>query len=56
MSLAEAIDILKKHKEAVSLIVSSGNGNEQMGLFIDAVDTVISWIDRMYSVFMKFGK
>ena len=54
MSLSEAIEILKKHKESVALVIASGNGNEQMALFVNAVDTVIQWVDKMYSVFMKF--
>ena len=55
MCLSEAVDILKKDKEAVALVIALGNGNEKMEAYIEATDVVLEWVDKMYSALFKTG-
>ena len=56
MDLFTAIDILKKDKEAMNLVIKLGNGTPQMEELVEATDVVIDWIDKMYVCLCKLGK
>lgn len=56
MCLGEAIDILKKDKDAAELVIALGNGNDKMEAYVEATDVVLDWVDKMYSALMKIGK
>ncbi len=55
MCLSEAVDILKKDKEATELVIALGNGNEKMEAYVEATDVVLEWVDKMYSALLKIG-
>lgn len=56
MSLSEAVDILKKDKDAMQLVIALGNGNDKMQASADAMAIVLAWVDKMYSAFIMIGK
>lgn len=55
MCLGEAIEVLKKDKEATELVIALGNGNEKMEAYVEATDVVLEWVDKMYSALLKIG-
>ena len=56
MDLVSAIDILKKDKEAMDLVIKLGNGTPQMEDLVEATDVVIDWVDKMYLALIQLGK
>jgi len=55
MQLGEAVEILKKDKEAMELVIALGNGTDKMEKCVEATDVVLEWVDKMYSVLLKIG-
>ena len=55
MSLSEAIDVLKKHKEEMEASVVLRNGNYEVQSYIEAINVVLSWVDKMYAALMRIG-
>lgn len=55
MDLVTAMDVLKKDRDSMELVVKLGNGTPEMEELIEATDVVFDWIDRMYVSLAKLG-
>lgn len=56
MSLSGAIDVIKAEKELAEAKLKLSPGDVRAKNFIDAVDTINSFIDKSVGVFMLAGK
>lgn len=56
MTLSFAIDELKMCKRECELKILNGTASQREIDFIEAVDTVCYWVDKMYTVFLKFKR
>ena len=56
MQLRDAIEILKTAHSVARLDEANGYGSFHSRSFVEAVDVVLSFVDRSVSVFMGFGR